>query len=107
MNSAEQAMDETNARLNLTRYYKEREYSAPYKPPSSELFAIEYKGFLVTKDSSEYLLWGIKTLEGGKPPIPLRSSFTTKDKAMIHIDTFWLTEENKKTNEQNSNSNPI
>lgn len=55
----------------------------------------EYRGFLVSRANSEYLLWTIETLEGTKPPIPLRSAFTMKSRATKAIDDFLEDEKNK------------
>jgi hypothetical protein len=55
----------------------------------------EYRGFLLIVDS-DYMLWEITTLEGGLPPIPLRSRFSLASRAKAQIDTFHAEEAKKK-----------
>jgi hypothetical protein len=80
-----------------TKYYKYTEPSAPH-PPSSryQLDAFEYRGFLLARVSSEFTHWKITALEGGSPPRILQGTFTTKTRAMAHVDDFWLQEEKNK-----------
>ena len=83
----------------LSRYYKTVESQATSKPIpfGSELIAEEYRGFLISRANSEYLLYGIETKEGTLPPLDLRGSFTTKSKAQAHVDYWWEKEHEKET----------
>lgn len=74
---------------SLAKYYLFREptkLSSP--PPNSELAAYEYRGWLIARSNHDYILWSIKTLDGGLPPVALRSDFTTKDKAQKFVDDY-------------------
>jgi len=79
------------------KYYRHVEEVAPPLPKNSELYGVEYRSFLITRENANYMLWDIKTKDGNKPPLRLRSSFTTKEKAMEEIDSF-LAEEKRKEN---------
>ena len=97
INGSEAAFERVQAMTNSNpkvKYYRTIEQvETGYQPPNTELFAFEYKGFRVTKESSEYNHWGIRTKENGIPPVPLRSLFTNKTLAMGRIDDFWKNKE--------------
>jgi len=75
---------------DLNKYFKTVENQASSKPVpfGAELVAEEYRGFLISRAGTDYLLYAIETKEGGVPPLDLRGSFTTKSKAQAHID-YW------------------
>jgi hypothetical protein len=78
------------------KYYRYIEPVNSRPPVNSALFAFEYKGFLITREGFEHLLWVIQTLEHGNPPPSLRGSFTTKLLAQTRVDDFWVIEERNK-----------
>ena len=81
---------------DVTKYYKAVErHLGSQIPKDAELVAEEYRGFLISRADSEYLLWKIETKEGGLPPLDLRSLFTTKGKAQTHIDSWWKHEDER------------
>jgi len=72
---------------SITEYYKFRQ-TIPDIPANTELYGSEYRGFLIAREDSQYVLWEIKLLDNTKPPIPLRSAFTTRTLAQRAIDAF-------------------
>jgi hypothetical protein len=78
-----------------TKYYKYTEPVSPVRPLNSELWSYEYKTFLITRASSEYLFWTIEMPDRSKPPIPLRSSYTHRQMAEKAIDDFIAIETKK------------
>lgn len=84
---------------DLAKYFKAVEAQATSKPIpfGSELIAEEYRSFLISRAGSDYLLYAIETKEGTLPPLDLRGSFTTKNKAQAHIDYWWEKEQKKET----------
>ena len=62
MTSVEQRLSETQG----AKYYKYIEPVSSHPPANSALMAFEHKGFLVLREGSDYMLWGIKTLEDRK-----------------------------------------
>lgn len=84
---------------NKTVYYK---YVVPIDttPPDwfgHQIFAEEYRDFIVCRTDYEYLLWSIKTKDHEEPPIRLRGHFTTQEKAKATIDQFYDEEEASQT----------
>jgi hypothetical protein len=71
-------------------FYRHVEPAAPYPQASLKAFGEEYRTFQILRNNDEYLLYSIHTNEGGIPPLALRGHFTTKDKAKIAIDEFFL-----------------
>lgn len=69
-------------------YWKYEEPTAAYPPGYYQHIGEEYRNFIIMREG-EHLLYSIKTKENGKPPIPLRSVFTNKTKAMECIDKFF------------------
>ena|SRR5258708_37996320 len=92
MISIEQRLSETHG----AKYYKYMEPVSSYPPANSALYAFEYKGFIVSREGTDYILWCIKTLEDTLPPLSLRGRFTTKQLATNHIDAFWDQEKKNK-----------
>lgn len=82
---------------DLTQYYKAvvPQASSNPAPVGVEVVAEEYRGFLISRADTEYLLYRVETKEGGMPPLDLRGSFTTKSKAQEHVDRWWTNEEKR------------
>ena len=59
----------------------------------------EYRGFLLVVDT-DYMLWEITTLEGGLPPIFLRSRFSLASRAKAQIDSFHEEEAKKRATKE-------
>jgi hypothetical protein len=76
--------------------YRPNDRTAP-PPPNYKMYAIEYRGFLIARETSEYVLYSIKTIDDGKPPPSLRGSFTLISKASAAIDNFLQEEHNART----------
>jgi hypothetical protein len=82
--------------FDVTAYYKFRE-QAPNRPPANaELVAYEHLGFLIVRESSDYILFTIRNLDGSAPPLPLRAlQFTKRSKAEGRIEAFIEEEKTK------------
>jgi hypothetical protein len=66
-------------------------------PLNSEAFGFEYRSFDIVRADTNFMLWSIRTRDG-KVPVPLRGSFTTKDKAIAQVDNFLDAEIRKQEN---------
>jgi hypothetical protein len=86
---------EENKPTTTTKYYRYVEVNPPAPTDfyGMELYATEYKSFLVARESHEYLLWSIKTIGNGLSPLKLRGKFTTAERAWLAIDGFLMKEE--------------
>lgn len=84
-----QSLLDNQQQASKTTLYRYVEPPAPYTIPGNNFQKVgeEYRGFLLVVDS-EYLLWEILTLEGGLPPISLRSRFSVPSRAKAQIDAF-------------------
>ncbi|MCK1653059.1 hypothetical protein IVA88_16700 [Bradyrhizobium sp. 149] len=85
-------------------YWKYEEPTAAYPPGYYQNIGEEYRNFIIMREG-EHLLYTIKTKENGKPPIPLRSSFTNKVKAMECIDKFLEQEASNRAAAENKEKN--
>ena len=94
-----QSLLDNQQHATKTTLYRYVEPPAPYSVPSHNFQKAgeEYRGFLLVVDS-EYLLWEILTLEGGLPPISLRSRFSVPSRAKAQIDAFHEEEAKKRAN---------
>jgi hypothetical protein len=59
----------------------------------------EYRGFLISRADSEYILYRIETLEGGPPPLDLRGDFTTRTRAKEHLAAWWVKKSEREARE--------
>ena len=84
---------------NKTTYYKYVEpiTATPRDWFGYQLYAFEYRNFLVARTDHEYLLWSIRTKDDGNPPIRLRGHFTSQERAKAAIDQFYREEEAAQT----------
>jgi hypothetical protein len=82
-------------------YYRHVKPVAPPIPLDTEVYGFEHRSFMVVRENPHYMLWSIRCKDNVPTPLPLRSSFTTRQKAIDEIDNF-LAEEIRK---QNSNEN--
>ena len=74
--------------MDSVTYYRHVEPVATPVPLHSEVYGFLYRTFLIVRRDTNYMLWSIELEDHAEPPLELRGSFTTKDKAMSQVDTF-------------------
>lgn len=81
------------------RYFKQIEIK-PVSPPNwfgnVQEFGREYQGFVIVQPDPQFTFFEIKNRDLSNPPIPLRGSFTVRQRAMDCIDKFLRDEEQRK-----------
>lgn len=83
------------ANFDVNQYYKFREKAPSHPPSNADLVAYEFEGFLVVRVSDDYILWGIKNLDGSQPPAYLRDmQFNKRSLAEKRISDFLEREKN-------------
>jgi hypothetical protein len=104
MNSSLGAAGEKNPYRTPNPNYKQDVFRLVDRPnvgyPSADLalWASEYRGFQIVRESEQTTFFKVLNLDGSEPPVKLRGSFTAKMRAEQMIDDFIIGEQSKEPN---------